>query len=564
MKINSNQLPTSWSTTDAELLVSLAKEIKSNLPFNFELNENLMKIFSYVSKGNLSPIQSVIGSIVAQEIMKACSHKFQPIFQYFYFDARECLPLEVLNNQIAQEFNLENIDKRYESQANVFGQNFQEKLENLNYFLVGAGAIGCEYLKSWAMMGVGCGSLNGQITLTDMDTIEKSNLNRQFLFRDKDIRKPKSIIAANAARKMNPKMNIIPQINRVDKESEFFYNDNFYQSIDGVFNALDNLESRIYVDKKCLFYKKSLIESGTSGLECQVQVILPYLTKSYSSTQGEVNEKVIPMCTVKLFPTSIHHTLQWAKELFADYFTLQPKIVLNYMKDPNGFIERINDTNKSDALSVYETLVASSFKSFEDCVNWAVKKWKYNFNQLIKNILQDFPECYTSEDGVRIWSGNKHCPHELELDSSNQEHFNFIKSTAHLIATVYSIELVDDDDLIINTINKFNANEYECDEDISLDEVKLSLMGNLNRNYLKSIEFDKDIDLHMNFIVNCSNLRAENYSIAKADKHKSKLIAGRILPAIATTTSLVVGLNCIELYKVYFINDDSIFVFLIK
>ena len=51
---------------------------------------------------------------------------------------------------------------------------------------VGAGAIGCEMLKNWAMMGMSAGP-QGQIIVTDMDTIEKSNLNRQFLFRPWDV-----------------------------------------------------------------------------------------------------------------------------------------------------------------------------------------------------------------------------------------------------------------------------------------------------------------------------------------------------------------------------------------
>jgi ubiquitin-activating enzyme E1 len=65
------------------------------------------------------------------------------------------------------------------------------------------------------------------------------------------------------------------------------------------------------------------------------------------------------------------------------------------------------------------------------------------------------------------------------------------------------------------------------------------------------LDFEKDDDTnqHMDFIVAASNLRAANYEIPPADRHKSKLIAGKIIPAIATTTSVVAGLVTLELYK---------------
>lgn len=74
---------------------------------------------------------------------------------------------------------------RYDGQIVVLGRDVQRQIEQQRYFLVGSGAIGCEVLKIWACMGLGVNG--GAIHVTDMDMIEKSNLNRQFLFRPKDV-----------------------------------------------------------------------------------------------------------------------------------------------------------------------------------------------------------------------------------------------------------------------------------------------------------------------------------------------------------------------------------------
>jgi len=115
---------------------------------------------------------------------------------------------------------------------------------------VGAGVIGCEMLKNWALMGVGCGP-TGKIHITDMDRIEKSNLSRQFLFCSKHINHFKSACAAEAAKDMNSAINIQAYQEKVGEETEHIFGDNFYDKLTGVCTALDNVEARLYVDQKC-------------------------------------------------------------------------------------------------------------------------------------------------------------------------------------------------------------------------------------------------------------------------------------------------------------------------
>jgi len=73
--------------------------------------------------------------------------------------------------------------------------------------MVGAGALGCEYAKAFALMGIGC-SDKGKVSVTDNDNIEVSNLNRQFLFRKNNVGHSKSATACSIAKQMNPQLNV--------------------------------------------------------------------------------------------------------------------------------------------------------------------------------------------------------------------------------------------------------------------------------------------------------------------------------------------------------------------
>ena len=353
--------PRPWCDEDAEEFLKICKERATELGVE-EINEGLLKIFSKVSAGELCPVNAVIGGIAAQEVMKACSGKFSPIQQFFNYDAIECLPEDLTPLTVDE---CAPVGSRYDSQIAVFGKSFQEKLGNLRYFIVGAGAIGCELLKNFALMGIGAGK-EGELIVTDMDLIEKSNLNRQFLFRPKDVQSPKSRVAAEAVRKMNPQLNIKFHETRVGAETENVYNDEFFARLSGVANALDNVEARNYMDRRCVYYRLPLLESGTLGTMGNVQVVVPFLTESYSSSQ-DPPERSIPICTLKNFPNAIEHTLQWARDMFEGVFTQNPQNASQYVNDP-GFIDRTLKLPGVQPLETMESVKVISHFSVLDSI----------------------------------------------------------------------------------------------------------------------------------------------------------------------------------------------------
>jgi ubiquitin-activating enzyme E1 len=564
-------LPRPRNQSDAEELVKLAKEI------DLAVDEVLIKEIAFGSQGYLAPMAAFLGGLVAQEVLKACSGKFHPIKQNFYFDALECLGPKAFESLTEEE--CAPIGSRYDSQIAVFGRKFQERLGSLKGFIVGAGAIGCELVKLFALLGVGAGP-EGRVEITDMDTIEKSNLNRQFLFRPHHVGKSKSTTAAEAAIAINPEMKgkFCARMDRVGVETEGVFGDSFFESLDFVTNALDNMEARKYMDRRCVFYRKPLLESGTLGTKGNTQVVVPHLTESYSSSQ-DPPEKTIPFCTLHNFPNTIEHTIQWAMDQFHGLFRADPESANLFLNNPVDFKNSLlqpGQGHKDRLERVLHVLVSERPLGFEQCVEWARLKFEEFFSNNIQQLLFNFPRDAVTSTGALFWSGPKRAPVPLVFSAEDPIHMSFIMTAANLRAENFGLRGSRDVAVIKKALSsvvvadfmprsgvKIQVNESETASDaassINSGEEEISELmhalpdpDGLVGFRMVPIEFEKDVDLnlHVDFVAATANLRAINYEIAPAERHRVKQIAGKIIPAIATTTAVVAGLVGLELYKV--------------
>jgi len=534
-----------------------------------EKQKELVLRLARCSSAVINPMAALFGGIVGQEVLKAVSGKFSPIRQFLYFDAEEVLP--------ADEFdNLESFapkDSRYDDMTAVLGASLVEKMRSLNVFIIGAGAIGCEMLKNWAMSGVAC-SKEGKVHVTDMDVIERGNLNRQFLFRDPDIGSVKSETAAKAAMVMNPEFNINAATNRVGKESENVYNEEFWKGLDLVITALDNVDARLYVDSKCVEHKKPLVDSGTVGTKGSTQVIVPRLTESYASS-ADPPPTEFPICLLKNFPNKIEHTIQWARDDFEGIFKQTPEDVNKYLTEKNFFEKLAEDPVGEHTVitNVHRALRLEFPKSWEDCVRWGVLQFTKYFDHNIRQLLYNFPADHLTKEGTKFWSGPKRAPSPLEFSGKDEEHMNFVQSAASLYAETFGIAVNKDREALVDIAMDVSIPEWkpkqgvkiaaddeeakEQEKNVDMDEVQqmknqLPPVSNFEGLTMVPLEFEKDdpTNWHVDYVTSCANLRARNYSIKEVTKHEAKRLAGRIIPAIATTTAMVTGFVCLEIMKI--------------
>uniref|UniRef100_A0A673AI17 SUMO-activating enzyme subunit 2 n=1 Tax=Sphaeramia orbicularis TaxID=375764 RepID=A0A673AI17_9TELE len=378
-----------------------------------------------------------------------------------------------------------------------------DSLSTCKVLVVGAGGIG----KSLLII------VNVCFLQIDLDTIDVSNLNRQFLFQKKHVGKSKHrFVAKESALQFCPTANITAYHDSIMNPD---YNVEFFRKFMLVMNALDNRAARNHVNRMCLAADIPLIESGTAGYLGQVTVIKKGLTECYEC-QPKPTQKTFPGCTIRNTPSEPIHCIVWANifsrcrsEVSPD--TADPEAVWKpeeaaaraTASEKDGDIKRVS--TKDWARSTGYDPVKLFNKLFKDDIMYLLtmdKLWKKR-------------KAPTPLDWQQL--ENRVCPQE-ESPGSGLKDQQVLGVWGYCQLFQHSVETL---------------------------RTQLQEKGDG-----AELVWDKDDPPAMDFVTAAANLRMHIFSMNMKSRFDVKSMAGNIIPAIATTNAVIAGLIVLEGLKI--------------
>ena len=384
-----------------------------------------------------------------------------------------------------------------------FDEPFLKSVQDAKLFVVGAGGIGCELLKNLILSGF------RNIQVIDLDTIDVSNLNRQFLFQKRHVGMSKCKVARESVLNLCPSANIVAIHDTIFNPE---YNMQFFKQFDLVLNALDNRAARNHVNRMCLAANMPLVESGSAGYLGQVTVIKKGLTECYECTPTP-RQKSFPGCTIRNTPSELIHCIVWAKFLFNQLFGEEDadQDVSPDTEDPEA---KTDNNGASGDVKEKETAIIQRKSTRE----WA-RECDYDSALIFNKLFSSDIKYLLSMD--KLWKKRKP-PTPLSWKDTVSSSDDSVTSGFQKILTVEE-----------------NAKLFAA----SLSALKKRLKKEGNDGMLV---WDKDDEDAMNFVSTAANIRARIFGISEKSCFEIKSMAGNIIPAIATTNAIVAGLMVLQ------------------
>ncbi|KAJ1925931.1 E1 ubiquitin-activating protein uba2 [Tieghemiomyces parasiticus] len=392
--------------------------------------------------------------------------------------------------------------------------------------VVGAGGIGCELLKNLVLSGF------PTIDVVDLDTIDLSNLNRQFLFQTCHIGQSKATVAAQAVRRFNPRAQVRAYHDNI---MDARFDAQWFGQFDLVLNALDNLAARRYVNQMCLATDRPLVEAGTAGYLGQVTVIAGHQTECFDC-QPKPTPKTFPICTIRSTPSAPIHCIVWAKDyLFGQLFGPEAG------GSGDGEEESIAPPTETDDREEIQNLrrEANALKTLRAGINqpdtFVEKVFAKVFDQDIHRLL-------SMED---MWNTRRR-PEPLDYTQFSHASTAGAPPRNGALATngdsaISSAESLGDQTVwdLDTTVRMFEQSAHRLTDRFQ-EQAKCHGRG------AAGITFDKDDVDVLDFVTAASNLRSVIFHIPPKSKFDVKAMAGNIIPAIATTNAIVAGIMTLQ------------------
>ncbi|KAG8437410.1 hypothetical protein GDO86_008200 [Hymenochirus boettgeri] len=394
-------------------------------------------------------------------------------------------------------------------------QDLATAVSTCRLLVVGAGGIGCELLKNLVLTGF------TNLDVIDLDTIDVSNLNRQFLFQKKHVGRSKAQVAKESVQQFCPEASITAYHDSVMNPD---YNVEFFKQFTMVMNALDNRAARNHVNRMCLAADIPLIESGTAGYLGQVTVIKKGVTECYEC-HPKPTQKSFPGCTIRNTPSEPIHCIVWAKYLFNQLFGEEDadQEVAPDMADPEAAWEPTKAAEAANASNVDGDIKRVSTKQ------WA-KSTGYDPIKLFNKLFKDDIKYLLTMD--RLWKKRKP-PVPLEWSSLQcKENCSEIQNESPTPG-LKDQKVLD----VANYAHLFSQSVVTLREQLSEKGDGAELM------------WDKDDPPAMDFVTAAANLRMYIFSMNMKSRFDINL-AGNIIPAIATTNAVISGLIVLEGLKI--------------
>jgi ubiquitin-activating enzyme E1 len=593
---NKNRLPLPGNKAEFEEIKNITKSLYEKIDYekskSFEkdeliFEEKLIANICFSSRAEVPCMTSIIGGVVSQEILKATG-KFIPINQLEIFNFSQYSSIIPEKDKNFKSHFIR-AKSRYEDLISVFGEKVVTILQNLNIFLAGAGAVGCELLKNISLLGINSG------LVIDDDNIEISNLNRQFLFHEEHKGKSKALIAAKSAKEINPDCNFNYLAKRISPENKYIFNQSYFKKFDFVLGAIDSFHGNYYLGRQCELYDKILIKGATGGPSGKVQTFIPDKTGSFNdipNVPDDEGEK-LPSCTRREFPGKIEDCIDNARDLFDEYYvTIVDDIVklfdpnekflqleVNMSLDKFNLIDKYfyfiktgnnrkknNIEEKNNKYNLFKTKNNGRNNDIEkDFIKFGLLEFKKLFITNIQKIYIAHP-INDTEKSKTFWT-NKRKPSEFSFNIDNELCitflFNFLNICSKLLIIPFENNMEKFKQKVNEVVNEINIpqnqetvlnpiNDPEILYNKILNEIrefkKESELMEIIKN-LKKINFEKDIPElgHVQFIYSYSNLKAQTYKIPQCNKYYALEYVGKIAPTTITSTAVVAGIMCLQM-----------------